>query len=180
MRDLKRQFLLGPDVVFLNHGSFGATPRPVFEVYQEWQRCLERQPVDFLVNQIPDHLAEARQSLGDYINTGRDDVVYVPNATFALNVIARSLDLGPGDEVLTTDHEYGACDNVWKFLSRKRGFSYKQQAISFPTEPNEAIVDQIVQGVTAQTKVVFVSHITSETALRMPVSKISQLASEKG
>ncbi|HSG15361.1 MAG TPA: aminotransferase class V-fold PLP-dependent enzyme [Anaerolineae bacterium] len=172
--------MLDPDVVFLNHGSFGATPRPVFEAYQEWQRRLERQPVDFLVNELPDHLAEARQLLGDYINGGRDDIVYVPNATFALNVIARSLDLGPGDEVLTTDHEYGACNNIWEFLSRKRGFRYKRQAIPFPVASKKAIIDKIMEGVTTQTKVVFLSHITSETATRMPVTEICQLASERG
>lgn len=179
MRDLKRQFLLDPEIVFLNHGSFGATPRPVFEAYQEWQRRLERQPVEFLVNQLPGHLAEARQSLASYINAGRDDVVYVPNATFALNVVARSLVLGAGDEVLTTNHEYGACNNVWQFLSHKRGFKYKRQAIHFPVESNEAIIDQIMAGVTGRTKVIFLSHITSETALRMPVAEICRLASER-
>ena len=83
---------------------------------------MERQPVEFLVNELPDHLAEARQTLGNYINAGRDDVVYVPNATFGVNVVARSLKLGRGDEVLTTNHEYGACSRVWQFLSQKHGF----------------------------------------------------------
>ncbi len=180
MNDLERLFLLDPDVIFLNHGSFGATPRRVLEVYQEWQRRLERQPVEFLVNELPDYLAEARQLLGNYISAGRDDVVYVPNATFALNVIGRSLDLGPNDEVLTTDHEYGACDNVWRFLSQKRGYSYKHQPITFPVESNEVIIDQFWQGVTSQTKVIFLSHITSPTALRLPVTEICQLATERG
>lgn len=180
MNDLKAQFLLDPEVIFLNHGSFGATPRPVFEVYQAWQRRLERQPVKFLDRELPDYLAIARQALGTYINAGRDDVVYVPNATFALNVVARSLELGPDDEVLTTDHEYGACANVWRFLSRKQGFSYKQQAISFPVESNGAIIDQFWQGVTSHTKVIFLSHITSSTALWLPVEEIVRLAKQKG
>ncbi len=180
MNNLKAQFLLDPDVVFLNHGSFGATPRPVFEAYQEWQRRLEWQPVDFLVNELPDLLAEARQALGKYVNAGRDDVVYVPNATFAVNVVARSLDLGPGDEVLTTNHEYGACNNVWSFLSRKRGFSYRYQQINFPAESDESIVDQFVQGIRPQTKVIFLSHITSATAFRLPVAEICRYAAERG
>ncbi|MGD2076832.1 MAG: aminotransferase class V-fold PLP-dependent enzyme, partial [Chloroflexota bacterium] len=180
MNNLEDQFLLDPDVVFLNHGSFGATPRPVFEVYQEWQRRLERQPVRFLVNELPDHLAAARQSLGNYINAGTDDVVYVPNATFALNVVARSLDLGPDDEVLTTDHEYGACDNVWTFLSRKRGFQYRRQPISFPIESRAALVSQLWQGVTRRTRVIYLSHLTSSTALSMPVTEICRLAADKG
>ncbi|MCA9922806.1 MAG: aminotransferase class V-fold PLP-dependent enzyme, partial [Anaerolineales bacterium] len=113
MNDLRSQFLLDSNVTFLNHGSFGATPKPVFAAYQEWQRRLERQPVDFLVNELPAHLAEARQHLGSYLNAGAADLVYVPNATFGVNIVANSLPLGAGDELLTTDHEYGACNNVW-------------------------------------------------------------------
>ena len=180
MNNLKAQFLLDPDIIFLNHGSFGATPRPVFEAYQEWQRRLEWQPVEFLVNELPGLLVDARQALGNYIHCGRDDVVYVPNATFAVNVVARSLDLGPGDEVLTTNHEYGACNNVWSFLSRKRGFSYRYRQINFPAESDETVVDQFVQGITPQTKVIFLSHLTSATALKLPVTEICQLAAERG
>lgn len=180
MSDLKAQFLLDPDVVFLNHGSFGATPRPVFSAYQEWQRRLERQPVQFIDKELPGHLANARQILGNYINAAPDDVVYVPNATFALNVVARSLDLGPNDEVLTSNHEYGACCHVWQFLSRKRGFTYKQQPISFPAESNEAIVNELWNGVTPHTRVIFLSHITSPTALRLPVEAICRRARELG
>lgn len=173
-------FLLDPDVIFLNHGSFGATPQPVFEVYQDWQRRLEYQPVKFIGKELPDYLADARRVLGNYINANLDEIVYVPNATFALNIVARSLNLGPNDEVLTTDHEYGACNNVWLFLSKKRGFRYKRQTISFPTESYEAIVNQFMNGVTARTKAIFFSHITSETALRMPVTDICHLASDMG
>lgn len=180
MDNLKAQFLLDPEVIFLNHGSFGATPRPVFDTYQHWQRRLERQPVQFLVEELPGYLAEARQALANYINAGRDDVVYVPNATFALNVIARSLDLGSGDEVLTSNHEYGACDNVWQFLSRKRGFSVLQHPINFPVESQEAIVDEFWQGVTDQTRVIFLSHITSSTALRLPIEAICRRAIRSG
>ena len=118
MKNLHSLFQLDPDVVFLNHGSFGATPRPVMDVYQAWQRQMERQPVRFLVTELPDLLAEARTVLADYVGATVDDVAFIPNATFGVNLIARSLILGPGDEVLTTDHEYGACDNVWSFLSR--------------------------------------------------------------
>lgn len=180
MNDLKAQFLLDPDVVFLNHGSFGATPWPVFSSYQEWQRRLERQPVQFIDKELPGHLANARQILGNYINAAPDDVVYVPNATFALNVVARSLDLGPNDEVLTSNHEYGACGNVWQFLSRKRGFTYRQQPISFPAESNEAVVDEFWKGVTPHTGAIFLSHITSPTALRLPVEAICRRARDLG
>jgi len=177
MRDL---FLLNPDVVFLNHGSFGATPRPVFDAYQEWQRRLEWQPVDFLVNQLPELFRQARQTLGETIHAAADDLVYVPNATFALNIVARSLAPGPGDEVLTTDHEYGACDNVWRFLAERRGFTYRRQPLPYPFAADAELAERFWVGVTPQTKVIFLSHITSATALTLPVAEICRRARERG
>jgi isopenicillin-N epimerase len=179
MNDLAGLFLLTPEVVFLNHGSFGATPRPVFEVYQAWQRRLEWQPVQF-VREIGGFLAEARRALGDFVQAQADDLVYVPNATFGLNIIARSLALGPGDEVLATDHEYGACCNTWEFMSRKRGFRYVRQEIPMPFATQDEIVEQFWQGVTPLTRVIFISHITSPTAVRFPVEKICTRAKEAG
>ena len=175
-QSLKSHFLLDPDIVFLNHGSFGATPRPVFDAYQAWQRRLERQPVQFLVNELPAHLAHARQALGDYLHAPVDDLVFIPNATFGLNIVARSLQLGPGDEVLTTDHEYGACNNVWRFLSQKRGFTYRPVSLPQPITSNQAIVDQLWSHVTPRTKVIFLSHITSATALTLPIADICRRA----
>src|SRR5690606_39184292 len=154
------EFLLDPNVVFLNHGSFGATPRPVFDVYQEWQRRLEWQPVQFLGTDIGGYLAEARAALARYLGVAADDLVYVPNATFGINVVGRSLDLGPGDEVLTTDHEYGACENVWDFMSRQRGFRLINQAIPLPLAPDAEAVEQFWAGVTPRAKVIFMCHIT--------------------
>jgi isopenicillin-N epimerase len=180
MDELKTQFLLDPAVIFLNHGSFGATPRPVFSAYQDWQRRLEHQPVQFLIGELPDHLAQARQSLGSYINAAPDDIGYIPNSTFGLNVVARSLDLGPDDEVLTTDHEYGACDNVWQFLSQRRGFKYVQRPIPLPMTSLEAVIEGFWRGVTPRTRVIYLSHITSPTATRFPVEAICARAKEKG
>ena len=118
LRDL---FLLDPDVVFLNHGSFGACPRPVFEAYQRWQRELERQPVNFLLRRAEGLLADARGALGAYLNADPSALVFVPNATAGMNLVARSLDLRRGDEILTTDHEYGAVDRTWQFVAGKTG-----------------------------------------------------------
>ena len=180
MTHLKAHFLLDPDITFLNHGSFGATPRPVFAAYQQWQRELERQPVQFIVNQLPDLLANARQALGNYLGVDGMDLVYIPNATFGVNIIANSLDLAAGDEVLTTNHEYGACDNVWLHYSQQRGFCYKKATLPFPITSSAEIVEAIWQEVTPQTKVIFLSHITSSTALRLPVEAICQRAKEAG
>lgn len=177
---LRDEFLLDPDVVFLNHGSFGATPRAVFEVYQEWQRRLEWQPVQFLGTDIGAYLAEARAALGRYLNADADDLVFIPNATFGINVVGRSLDLGPGDEVLSTDHEYGACANVWEFMSRRTGFRYINQTIPLPPASDAEIVEQLWAGVTPRTKVIFMSHITSPTAVRFPVAAVCARAQEAG
>jgi isopenicillin-N epimerase len=177
---LRPLYLLRPDIVFLNHGSFGATPIPVFEEYQQWQRRLESQPVEFLISQLPDLLETARQKLGDYVNADKDDLVHIPNATFGVNVVANSLELRPGDEVLTTDHEYGACDNIWRYLSGKRGFKYVQQPISIPLSTAGEIAEQFWQGVTEHTKAIFISHITSSTACLFPVVEICARARKAG
>jgi isopenicillin-N epimerase len=177
---IRNHFLLDPDVVFLNHGSFGATPRPVFAVYQDWQRRLERQPVQFLGSDIGGHLAAAREALGRFLNAPAADLVYVPNATFGVNVVARSLRLGPEDEVLTTDHEYGACERAWRYMSRERGFAIVRQPIALPLTTAKAIVEALWSGVTPRTRVIFLSHITSPTAVRFPVEAICARARAEG
>jgi isopenicillin-N epimerase len=101
-------------LIFVNHGSSGACPRPVFQAYQRWQRDLERPPVEFLGRCLAGLIAEARTALEAYVGAGADDLVYVPNATTGLNIVARSLELAPGDEVLATDHDYGALDRTWR------------------------------------------------------------------
>ena len=180
MPSIKSHFLLDPEVIFLNHGSFGATPKPVFEEYQKWQFQLERQPVLFLGRELDGLLRESRIVLGEYLNADPDDLVYIPNATHGVNIIAHSLDLRHGDEVLTTDHEYGACDFTWDFICRKTGASYIHQHILLPVHSEEQIVDQIWQGISPKTKAVYLSHITSPTALRLPVQKICQRAKNAG
>jgi isopenicillin-N epimerase len=180
MSSLRDLFLLDPNVVFLNHGSFGATPQPVFAAYQQWQRRLEAQPVQFLVADLPELFAEARRALAVYLGTEADNLVYAPNATFGVNVIARSLKLQPGDEILTSDHEYGACDNAWTFMCRQTGAVYRRQPILLPVTAVADIVEQLWQGVTPRTKVIYLSHITSPTALRLPVEAICARAREAG
>lgn len=180
MLNLKQNFLLDPSIIFLNHGSFGATPKPVFEAYQNWQLRLERQPVLFLGRELDGLLKESRQVLGEYLNADSDDLVYIPNATHGVNIIAHSLQLKLGDEVLTTDHEYGACNYTWNFICGKAGAKYIHQPISLPVHSAEEIVDQFWSGVTSRTKVIYLSHITSPTALRLPVEQICRRAKEAG
>lgn len=180
MTNLRDFYLLDPDVVFLNHGSFGATPRPVFDTYQDWQRRMERQPVRFLAHELGDHLAVAREALARLIHTRPDDLVYVPNVTFGINIVARSLALGPGDELLTTNHEYGACDRTWQYMSLQRGFDIVRRPVALPLTSAESIVEQLWQGVTPSTRVIFISHITSPTAVCFPVAAICERARSEG
>ena len=180
MPSLKENFLLDPDVIFLNHGSFGATPRPVFKAYQNWQLQLERQPVLFLGRELPALLYESRTVLGEYLHADANDLVYIPNATHGVNIVAHSLQLKPGDEILTTDHEYGACDYAWDFVCGKTAAKYIHQHIPLPVHSKEEIVEQFWQGVTPCTKIIYMSQITSPTALRLPVKEICQRASQAG
>ena len=177
---LKSLFLLDPSIHFLNHGSFGACPQPVFETYQAWQRRLESQPVLFLGREMAIYDREARQPLSEYLKTDTGNLVFIPNATYGVNVIARSLALRPGDEILTTNHEYGACDYTWEFLCQKTGATYYHQPIHLPVSSREEIVDQFWEGVTAKTKIIYLSHITSPTALQLPVEIICTRARQSG
>ena len=180
MRALRDQFLLDPDVVFLNHGSFGACPKPVFAEYQRWQVELERQPVEFLGRRSGALLDAAQAALAAYLNAGADDLVFVPNATSGLNVVARSLPLQPGDEVLTTDHEYGALDLTWQHVCAKAGARYVRRPIPLPVASAEEVVEAIWAGVTPRTRVLFLSHVTSPTALVLPVAELCRRARAAG
>ena len=180
MSSLKEYFLLDPNVIFLNHGSYGATPRPVFEAYQNWQRRLEYQPVLFLGRELPGLMRESRFALGNYLNADADDLVYIPNATHGVNIVARSLQLIPGDEILTSDHEYGACDYTWDFICEKTGAKYIHKHIPLPVYSREEIIEDFWQGVTPRTKVIYLSQITSSTAVRLPVEEICRRARQAG
>ena len=174
--DLRAEFLLDPSVTFLNHGSFGACPRAVFERYQEWQLELERQPVLFLARRHDELLAEARAALGAYVGADPDDLVFIPNATAGVNVAARALGLEPGDEVLSTDLEYGALDLTWEHVCAELGARYVRTPIRLPVESAEEIVDAVWAGAGPRTRVLFLSHHTSSTALTLPVGELCRRA----
>ena len=180
MTSLKNLFMLDPGVIFLNHGSFGACPRPVFKAYQAWQRRLENQPIQFFHHDLPGFEREARRALGAFLNVIPDDLALVTNATYGVNIISRSLALEPGDEILTTDQEYGSCDNAWQFACRKTGAAYIQHPVSLPAHSMEEVADEFWRGVTPRTKVIYLSHITSPTALRLPIEEICRRARQNG
>jgi isopenicillin-N epimerase len=175
LRDL---FLLDPGVVFLNHGSFGACPKPVFRVYQEWQRELERNPVDLLARRLDGLLEEARAELAGFVGADPEGLAFLPNATAAVNAVARSLELAPGDEVLATDHEYGAMELAWRDVCERADAVYVAQPVGVPV--NDDVADSIWAGVTERTRVLFVSHVTSLTAIRLPVEELCGRARAAG
>lgn len=173
-------FQLNPDITFLNFGSFGASPKVVFDDYQKWQRELEWEPVQFFAVKGPEYLKASRIALGNYLNANADDLVYVPNPTFAINIIANTLRLKENDEVLTTNIEYGAMDRTWKFYCNKVNAKFIRQSISLPILSKESFLEEFWSGFTEKTKVVFISHITSATGLILPVKEIIEEAKKRG
>lgn len=180
--NLAKMFLLDPEVTFLNHGSFGACPRAVFEDYQRWQRELERQPVGFLDSRrgLKTNLRAARAALAAEVGADPECVAQVANATTGLNVVIQSLPLEPGDEILTTDHEYNALEKTWAFVARRSGAKIVEAKIDLPLASAEAFHDALVAGMNARTKVLFLSHITSPTALLFPVESVVAAARRRG
>jgi len=181
MKNFQDQFLLNPAITFLNFGSFGATPKPIFENYQHWQKVLEAEPVQFIAFDGFNYLAESRAALAKYIGCAdQDDLVYVTNPSFAINLIAKNFPLKAGDEILTTDIEYGACDRTWNFYCEKAGATYRRQKINLPITTKAKFIDDFFAGVTPNTKAIFISQITSSTGLIFPVKEVCEIAKSKG
>ncbi|MDP7512878.1 MAG: aminotransferase class V-fold PLP-dependent enzyme [Candidatus Marinimicrobia bacterium] len=177
---MKELYHLDPSITFLNHGSFGACPKPVFEVYQNWQRKLEQQPVEFMAIKVYDFLEEARHALGDYVGCHGDDLIFVTNPTTAVNTVIRSLDLGLDDEVLMTDMEYGSLVRTWEHYAQDKGFSIVQQFTPVPLTTHEDYIEHFWKAVTERTKIIYLSEITSSTGLILPVDAICKKAKEAG
>jgi isopenicillin-N epimerase len=181
MVDYRSLFLLNPDIHFLNFGSFGACPSPVFESYLNWERQLEWEPVQMIAFDGVRFLAESRQALAEYLDVAdKDDLVYVTNPSFAVNLIAKNFPLQAGDEILSTDIEYGACDRIWQMYCRKAGAHYKRQHIPLPVTTADAFTEAFFSGLTPRTKAIFISHITSATGLIFPIQKIVERARSLG
>jgi len=178
--NLKSQFLLNPAITFLNFGSFGSCPKPVFEDYQAWQLKLESEPVQSIAMNGPQNLKQARQALAQYINCDADDVVFVTNPSYAINIIAKSLQLNAGDEILSTNLEYGALDRTWNFYCKKANAKYVRQPIELPLVSKEKFIEDFFKGLTDKTKAIFIGQITSATGLIFPIKEICAIAKSKG
>ncbi len=177
---INSHFLLNPSITYLNFGSFGACPKPIFDEYQRLQLELEYEPVQFLAITGPERLHKSRESLSRYLGCEADELVFTTNPSYAINTIAKNFYLNPSDEVLTTNLEYGAMDYTWEYYTQKAGAKYVRQNISLPLTTKDKFIEEFFNGLTTKTKVIFLSQITSSTALIFPVSEICKLAREKG
>lgn len=180
MQDYKKLFLLNSDEIYLNHGSFGACPRDIMDRYFNIQLELEKQPIDFLDNNIKDSLKNARITLSDYIDCNNEDLVFFPNPSTALNMVIKSLEINNNDEILTTTHEYGALVKTWKFICNKKSAKYIEFNPSLPINSKEEFLVNFFNKITDKTKIIFISHITSPTALIFPVKEICKEARKRG
>jgi isopenicillin-N epimerase len=177
---LKNEFLLDPEIAYLNHGSFGACPRSVFESYQRYQRELEREPVDFLQRTFRTRMRSAREALAGFLRCEPGNVVLVRNATHGMNLVATSLSLGRGDTVLVTDHEYGAIDRMWRVICGETGAKLVRAAVPLPAASPGAIVEAFARHLDPSVRVVSFSHISSATAQVFPARSLVQLAAAAG
>lgn len=174
------EWTLDPEVVYLNHGSFGACPRSVLERQAELRARLERDPVRFFDRDLRDLYAQARAGLGDFVGAAPDDIAFVNNATTGVNAVLRSLELSAGDELLTTDHEYAACRNALDFVADRAGAQVVVAKIPFPVQSRQQIVDAVLERVTERTRLALIDHVTSQTAVVMPIAEISIGLAERG
>lgn len=181
-KNIKNLFLLKDGLVFLNHGSFGACPKVVFDVYQNWQRKLEQQPVAFLDqsrNFLP-NMKQVRHALAEKLGAFPDDLVGVNNATEGLNIIARSMRLNAGDEILTSDHEYGALEKTWDAVCKRTNARIVKVEVPVPLTSAVEFCNIIKTGMSDRTKVLFLSHVTSPTSLVFPLKEVIAEARSRG
>jgi len=171
---------IDPKVLFLNHGSFGSCPRPVLEFQQALRDRMERQPVQFLVRDLEAMLEEARLALARFVGAHPDNLVFVPNATTGVNTILRSLTFESGDELLVTDHEYNACRNALQFVAARTGANVVVAALPFPFESTGQLLEAILSRVTSRTRLALIDHVTSQTALVLPIARIVRELAARG
>jgi isopenicillin-N epimerase len=171
---------LDPEVTYLNHGSFGSCPWPVLQQQSEWRARMERHPIQFLDGELEGHLDRARASLAGLIRCDPDDLAFVPNATTGVNTVVRSLDLVPGDEILTTDHEYNACLNAMRFAADRVGARVVVASVALPIRSPDDVTAAVLECASGRTKLAVISHVTSPTGLVLPIADIVNGLAERG
>jgi isopenicillin-N epimerase len=171
---------LDSSITFLNHGSFGACPIEVLRHQAALRAEMEAEPVRFLSRELDDRLDAARADLATFVGADPEDLAFVTNATSGVNAVVRSLDLAAGDELLTTDHAYGACKNALDYVARRTGATLVIVTLPFPVPSQDAIVETVLARVTPRTRLALLDHITSPTALILPIERIIAELSRRG
>lgn len=179
-RSLRKLWLLEDECVFLNHGSFGAAPLPVIQAQRSWQRRMERRPIRFLVKELPGLIRAAAQRLGEFLGTNGERIAFVPNATAGITAVLRSMRFEPGDEIVVTDHGYGAIRKLAEFIALRTGAKVIEARVPFPIQSPDEILPAIEQVFTHRTRALIVDHVTSPTALVFPIERIVRFCREKG
>lgn len=179
-RTWRHEWSLTEGVTYLNNGSWGPTPRVVSQARREWLDKIESDPHDFLVRQLGPQLATCRSRLAQLIGTAGDNLTLVENATIAMNIVASSIRLQPGDEVLINDHEYGAVLRLWERACRRAGAKLIVQPLPVPIATAEEVVETLFAKAADRTRLLVVSHVTSPTAIVLPVEAICRRAQEMG
>ncbi|MEM7456981.1 MAG: aminotransferase class V-fold PLP-dependent enzyme [Planctomycetota bacterium] len=177
--DIAAKWSIRPDTVYLNHGSFGPSPMEVRYSRHRWIRQLDEQPMDFYVRGLEVYLAEARQALAEFVGTESENLLFADNATYGMNVVADSFPLKEGDEVLLNDHEYGAVHRIWDRSCNRSGAVKTTVNLPSQFDDEQELIDCLLNAVTPKTKLLVISHITSATALILPVDRICAAFAER-
>ncbi len=179
-RDWRELWMLDPEIVFLNHGSFGATPRAILEFQREIRDRIEREPVRFFVHHLEGLMDAVRHDLAAFLHADASDLAFVSNATGGVNAVLRSLALGPSDELIVTDHAYNACRNALDFVSERSGATVVVATLGYPIASPEAVIDGILERVTPRTRLALVEHITSQTGVVFPIVELVRALDARG
>lgn len=177
---LRELWALKPGIVFLNHGSFGACPSAILKLQTELRRRMEAEPVQFLWRHYEERLQVARAEVARFVGANPRDLVFVTNATTGVNAVLRSARLSHGDEILTTDHDYNACRNVLSETARRTGAKVVIARVPFPLKAASEILDAVLAAVTRRTRLALIDHVTSTTAVLVPVGQIVRELESRG
>lgn len=177
---LASHWRIDPEVVFLNHGSFGAVPFVVSEHQRSLQLLMQREPVRFVVELQEPLLDQARQDVAPLLGCDADDFGFVVNATMGVNTVVRSLTFGPGDELVTSNHEYNACNNVLDWAAERWGAKVVKLDLPFPVRSSDELYELITRGVGPRARLLLLSHITSPSGIILPVERIVAEMNRRG
>lgn len=180
IEELRRSWSLDPSIRFLNHGSYGAVPKVILDAQRQLEDQIERDPVEFMMEAYPERLAHARQSLASFVGASPERLAFIRNATEGINALFKSLPLRDNDEVLVSSHGYNACIEAVRHCAATRGFKVVDWMLPWPTPTDESIEHSLLESISEHTKVVVVDHITSPTALRLPIERLIALLRKRG